>query len=266
MTGKKLNDEQTTGQKQWDAARYDGGHSFVWKYGASVIELLAPRAEERILDLGCGTGHLTAEIAARGARVIGIDRSPDMIEQARKLYPDLRFEIADAVDFNFDEPFDAVFSNAVIHWIRDQDALLSNVYRALKPAGRFVAEMGGKGNLRAIKGALHGAIQSAGFSAGEEASFRFFASVGEYATLLERHGFTVTQTFYFERPTALEGGEAGLRDWLEVFADNELNPVPIEKRGDVIREIEGRLRAELYRDKTWYADYRRLRIAATKQD
>jgi trans-aconitate methyltransferase len=236
----------------------------VWKYGASVIELLAPRAGERILDLGCGTGHLTAEIAARGAEVVGIDRSRDMIEQARKLYPDLRFEIADATGFQFDEPFDAVFSNAVIHWIRDQDALLSSVRRALKPAGRFVAEMGGKGNLRAIKNALHGAIQSAGFAVCEEATFRFFASIGEYAGLLERNGFIVTQAFYFERPTALEGGEEGLRNWIEVFADNVLDAVPVEKRGEIVNRVEDELRPQLYRDGVWHADYRRLRIVAIK--
>jgi trans-aconitate methyltransferase len=266
MTGDKPNTEQTTTEKQWDAARYDGGHSFVWKYGANVIELLAPREGERILDLGCGTGHLTAEIAARGAEVIGIDKSLDMIEQARKLYPDLRFEIGDAISFHFDEPFDAVFSNAVIHWIRDQDALLSCVRRALKLAGRFVAEMGGKGNLRAIKHALHGAIQAAGYNVREESAFRFFASIGEYASLLERHGFTVTQAFYFERPTALEGGEEGLRNWIEVFADNELSAVPVEERGGIIHRVEDELRSELYRDGVWYADYRRLRIVAIKQD
>jgi trans-aconitate 2-methyltransferase len=266
MTGNKLDNEQAAGEKHWDAARYDGAHSFVWKYGASVIELLAPRSGERILDLGCGTGHLTAEIKRSGARVIGVDRSTDMIEQARRLYPDLRFEIADATDFHFDKPFDAVFSNAVIHWIKDQDALLSNIYRALKPAGRFVAEMGGKGNLRAIKNALHSAIQSAGYSVREESAFRFFASIGEYASLLERHGFTVTQAFYFERPTELEGGEAGLSNWIEVFADNELSVVPVEERGEVIKRIEDELRAALYRDGVWHADYRRLRIVAVKQD
>jgi trans-aconitate methyltransferase len=264
MESDRRDSEQSPAEKQWDASRYDGGHSFVWKYGAGVIDLLAPREGERILDLGCGTGHLTREIAARGAEVIGIDRSPDMIAQAKRLYPDLRFEITDATDFQFAEPFEAVFSNAVIHWIRDQDALLASIHRALKPGGRFVAEMGGKGNLRAIKRALHRAIESAGHTVPEKASFRYFATIGEYAGLLERHGFTVAQAFYFERPTALEGGEEGLRNWIEVFADNEMSATPTDERAQIIRRIEDDLRPELYREGVWFADYRRLRIFAIK--
>ena len=253
-----------TSEKQWDAARYDGGHSFVWKYGAGLVDLLAPREGERILDIGCGTGHLAAEIASRGAEVIGVDKSPDMIEQARRLYPDLRFELVDATGFQFDEPFDAVFSNATIHWIKDQDALTSRITDALKQGGRFVAEFGGKGNLRAIKAALARSLEDAGHGVYSEVSFRYFPTVGEYASLLERHGLTVTQAFYFERPTPLEGGEQGLRNWLEVFADNALDRAPEEARAAIVREVEDRLRAKLYRDGVWYADYRRLRVVAVK--
>src|SRR4051794_11062207 len=115
-------DNRASAEKQWDASRYDDGCSFVWKHGAEVIELLAPADGERILDLGCGTGHLTAQIAACGAEVIGIDRSPEMIATARRNYPHLRFEVADAESFRFDAPFDAVFSNAAIHWMKDQQA------------------------------------------------------------------------------------------------------------------------------------------------
>src|ERR1700742_1027206 len=117
-----------TAEKKWDASRYEGGYSFVWKHGADVIEWLAPQAGERILDLGCGTGHLTAQIAARGAEVVGIDRSPEMIATARRHYPNLQFEIADGESFRFDEPFDAVFSNAAIHWMSDQQAVASSIY------------------------------------------------------------------------------------------------------------------------------------------
>jgi trans-aconitate methyltransferase len=253
-----------TSEKQWDAARYDSGHSFVWKYGANVIELLAPQANERILDIGCGTGHLTNEIASRGAGVIGIDKSPDMIEQARRLYPDIQFELIDATAFHFDEPFDAVFSNATIHWIKDQDTLTSRIHGALKPGGRFVAEFGGKGNLRSIKAALTRAIEGVGGGISSEVSFRFFPTIGEYATLLEKHGFTVTQAFHFERPTPLEGGQEGLRNWLEVFADNALDRAPADRRAEIISDVENQLRTELYREGVWFADYRRLRVVAVK--
>src|SRR5206468_2153174 len=127
---------------------YDDKHSFVWKYGKEVLDLLAPREGERILDVGCGTAHLTNQIASRGARVVGLDKSSAMIERARALYPELQLEVADATDFHFDEPFDAVFSNAAIHWMKDQDAVARAVFNALKPGGRFVAEFGGKGNIK----------------------------------------------------------------------------------------------------------------------
>src|SRR4051812_20707877 len=103
-------------RREWDAGLYDDKHSFVWKHGAALVELLAPRPGERVLDLGCGTGHLAAQIAAAGAEVVGIDRAATMVEQARRAYPDLRFEVGEATDFSFDAPFDAVFSNAVLHW------------------------------------------------------------------------------------------------------------------------------------------------------
>src|SRR5918911_3883650 len=113
--------------KRWDASRYDAGYSFVWKHGAGVIELLAPLAGEHILDVGCGTGHLTAQIAASGAQVVGIDRSDEMIATARRNYPALRFEVADAERFRFPEVFDAVFSNAAIHWMKDQRGVASAI-------------------------------------------------------------------------------------------------------------------------------------------
>ncbi|HXG92495.1 MAG TPA: methyltransferase domain-containing protein [Blastocatellia bacterium] len=256
---------QSTSEKQWDAARYDGGHSFVWKYGAGVIEFLAPREGEQILDIGCGTGHLTAEIARRGARVVGIDISPAMLEQARKSYPDLQFELMNATNFRFDESFDAIFSNAAIHWIKDQDSLTESISRALKAGGRFVAEFGGKGNLRAVKAALHRAIEAAGYTVSEEAAFRYYPSVGEYATLLEHHRLSVRKAYHFERPTALEGGDDGLRNWLEVFADNEMSAVPASERDGIIRAVKDELRPTLFRDGKWFIDYRRLRVVAVKE-
>ena len=126
----------------WDSTLYDAKHSFVWKHGASLLELLAPKPGERILDLGCGTGHLTAEIAKAGALVVGLDSSPTMIETARSAYPQLTFVEADARNFTLDAPCDAVFSNAALHWIHDADAVARSVHQALKPGGRFVAELG----------------------------------------------------------------------------------------------------------------------------
>jgi len=250
---------------RWDPALYDGKHSFVWKYGADVVELLSPRAGERVLDLGCGTGHLTNLIASTGAEAVGIDNSSDMIEQARELYPGLRFEIGDGENFHFDDPFDAVFSNAAIHWMKDQGQVASCIYRALRPGGRFVAEFGGKGNLRKIHRTLYQSITSRGLSAEQTIDeWKYYPSIGEYASLLERQGFRVARAEHFDRPTPLEGGVEGLRNWMQVFANNFLNALPEDAREDCIREVEERLRPELFRDGTWHADYRRIRVRALK--
>src|SRR5690242_11899204 len=132
---------------RWDSALYDDRHSFVWKGGAELIDLLNPTSGQRILDLGCGTGHLTAQIAKRGARVTGLDSSPSMIAQARQNYPRLKFVLSDARSLEFREEFEAVFSNAVLHWILDAEAVVAGVARALTPGGRFVLEFGGKKNI-----------------------------------------------------------------------------------------------------------------------
>ena len=131
-------------EKQWDPALYDGKHSFVWKYGAELMELLAPQRGERVLDLGCGTGHLTQQMTLTGAEVIGLDVSPAMIEQARRNYPHIEFVQADAAAFEFAQPFDAVFSNAALHWMTQPEAVVECVARALQPGGRFSAQFCGQ--------------------------------------------------------------------------------------------------------------------------
>jgi trans-aconitate 2-methyltransferase len=259
------NSAESASEKSWNASAYDSGHSFVWKYGEEVLELLAPRPGERVLDLGCGTGHLTNQIAARGALAVGLDKSPEMIERARTLYPKLRFEIGDATGFEFSEPFDAVFSNAAIHWMKDQDAVAVSILRVLRIGGRFVAEFGGKGNIRKLRTALHNALEAGRYMWNREAARRYYPSVGEYATLLESHRFRVTYAAHIDRPTELEGGESGLRKWLEVFADNELRSVPEPERGELIHRVERELRPELFRDGSWFADYKRLRVVAVKE-
>ena len=143
----------------WDAKLYDDKHSFVWKHGASLVELLSPKPGESVLDLGCGTGHLTAQIAEAVASVLGIDSSPQMIDEARRIFPDVRFEVQDARSLPYTEQFDAVFSNAALHWIKEAEQVVQGVSRALKPGGRFVAEFGGKGNVQAILAAVRGLQQ-----------------------------------------------------------------------------------------------------------
>jgi SAM-dependent methyltransferase len=258
-----MDNREPHADKQWDACLYDSKHSFVWKYGEGLIEILAPQPGERILDLGCGTAHLTSRIAEAGAEVVGVDLSADMVEQARRNYPGLRFEVADGNDLGFDAEFDAVFSNAAIHWMKDPAGVAASISRALVPGGRFVAEFGHKGNLKAIHSAIHGAARDAGCDI--KPAFKYYPTVGEYATLLERHGFTVTYAAYYERPTPLEGGERGLRNWMEMFASNMLDAIPAEKRSSVVSNAEDQLRPRLYRDGVWSADYKRIRVRAIKE-
>jgi len=182
----------------WNPKLYDDRHAFVWRHGAALIDLLAPRPGDVVLDLGCGTGHLTAKIAEAGATVLGVDSSAEMIAEARRAYPALAFEVGDARHLTFDGSFDAVFSNAVLHWVTEPDLAVAGIARALKPGGRFVAEFGGRGNVRAIMTALHSAAEEVGGEAVE--SPWYYPSVGEYTAVLERHGLEVTFAPLFDRP------------------------------------------------------------------
>jgi trans-aconitate 2-methyltransferase len=247
-------------EKRWDAHQYDAKHSYVWEHGAALLDLLRPQPGQRVLDLGCGTGHLTAQLAAAGAEVLGIDRSAEMIAQARRNHPQLRFQVADARDFSFPAPFDAVLSNAVLHWIRPPEQVVGCVRRALKPGGRFVAEFGGRGNVRAVLAALEEAARRVGCP--PFVNSWYFPSVGEYASLLEAGGLEVTFASLFDRPTRLEG-EFGLRHWVEMFAGDFLKGVAKGQREELFRQIEEEARPALYREGTWFADYRRLRVVAT---
>ncbi len=247
---------------KWNATLYQDKHAFVWQYGESLIELLNPQPGERILDLGCGTGQLTAKIAQLGAEVVGVDASEAMIDRAKANYPNLDFRVANAQDFKVDRPFDAVFSNAVLHWVREPDAAIACIRDALKIGGRFVAEFGGNGNIKTIYTALTQALIEMGFVESEEQVRAlnpwYFPSVSDYTTRLERQGFEVSYAALFDRPSALEG-ESGLANWLEMFADRFFTGLSQQQRSTVIQSVENRLRSILYRDGTWFADYRRIR-------
>ncbi len=244
----------------WDSSLYDDRHAFVWKTSADLIDLLAPQPGERILDLGCGTGHLTAQLAARGVEVTGLDSSLSMIAQARQNYPKVKFTVADARDFRFPEPFDAVMSNAALHWIAEAGLVATSIAAALKPGGRLVLEMGVLGNIAIILEALEGVLSQAGHKLTNP---WYFPSAAEYATVLEQAGFEIRSVATFERWHRLEHPERGMREWLEMFAGTWFAEVPLEERESLVREIEIRLRPKLYCDRAWWADYKRLRVIAS---
>jgi trans-aconitate 2-methyltransferase len=249
----------------WNPALYETRHSFVWKYGEDLLSLLSPQHGERILDLGCGTGQLTARIAASGAEVVGIDSAPEMIAQARANYPEIRFEVADAADFHLPERFHAVFSNAALHWMREPEPVIACIWNALRPGGRFIAELGGKGNINRILNGLYGALRAAGHPDPDALNPWYFPSIGAYASLLEQQGFSVTFAALFDRPTALEGPN-GMRDWIEMFGSRFLADLSPATREGIIQDVEIRLRPELHGAQGWSADYRRLRIVAARPE
>ncbi|MGH9435881.1 MAG: class I SAM-dependent methyltransferase [Terriglobia bacterium] len=249
---------------KWNAGLYDSKHTFVWRMGAGVLEMLKPMPGERILDIGCGTGHLTAQIDAAGAHVLGIDSSAAMIEAARKNFPRLKFEVMDARNFRFDKPFDAVFSNAALHWITQPERVAECVSNALKPGGRFVAEFGGKGNVQKLVEAFCASLNAVGAHSHEDPNPWYFPGIAEYSALIEKCGLEVTRAALIDRPTPLEDGESGLRVWIRMFAGSFYSAVTPGREDDFIENTENLLRPVLFRDGTWYLDCRRLRIEATK--
>lgn len=245
----------------WNTALYDQNHAFVFQMAQGVLELLHPQAGERILDLGSGTGHLTQQIADAGASVIGLDSSPEMVSAAGGAYPNLEFVLGDAARFAFDQPFDAVFSNATLHWVSQAEAAVACIAAALKPGGRFVAEFGGKDNVQRIADATQHAIRSL---TGQDAPHLwYFPSIGEYAGLLETHGFEVRSAWLFARLTPLEG-EDGMRNWISMFGGGLLGGIDEQHKPAVLDMAEHTLRATNYIDGKWMADYRRIRIEAYK--
>jgi trans-aconitate methyltransferase len=241
----------------WDRNTYLEHAAYVPSLGAAVLELLDPQPGERILDVGCGEGTLTGQIVARGATVVGVDSSPDMADAARVRGLNVRVENAEAL--TFDAEFDAVFSNAALHWIRDQDAALSGIARALRPGGRFVAEFGGHGNIAAIEVAMRAVLARRGLP---ERHNRYYPTDDEYRARLESHGFTVEDIALIPRPTPLA---TGIRGWLEIFERATLDRVG-DAASAVLDEVEELLRPSLCdRQGRWTADYVRIRFHATRQ-
>lgn len=248
----------------WNAATYTQNHAFVFHYGAGVVELLAPQAGESILDLGCGTGELTERIAQAGTNVVGLDASPEMVALARQQFPALDFRLADATTFDFPERFDAVFSNAALHWVPDATAVARRICQHLRPGGRFVAELGGQGNVGEIIAATLHQLRRHGHPRPQGADWWYFPSVGEYAAVLEAQGLRVQLALHFDRPTPLADPETGLRDWLGQFGNLFFAGLSAAERAAVLADVEADLRPLLWHDGRWVADYRRLRVVAER--
>lgn len=243
----------------WRADSYVANAAFVADLGAPVLDLLAPLPGERILDLGCGDGRPTEKIAAAGARVVGTDAAPDLLKAARQRGLDV--VLADGQALPFAPVFDAVFSNAALHWMKKPAAVIEGVGRALHSGGRFVGEFGGHGNVAAIVTALTAVLRRHDIDAATRNPW-YFPTAEEYARLLEEGGFRVEQIALIPRPTPLP---TGIEGWLATFAESFLVGVSATGRtrmiADIIELISWSLRDAAGR---WTADYVRLRFAATK--
>jgi SAM-dependent methyltransferase len=239
----------------WDSTAYDENARFVTDLGAPVLDLLDPRPGERVLDLGCGDGPLTLELMARGADVVGVDGSEEMVRAARDRGVDAH--VMDGHSLVFDGEFDAVFSNAALHWMQRPDDVIAGVARALRPGGRFVAEMGGHGCVAAVLTAALAVLDRRGVD-GYALIPWYFPTPDDYGARLERHGFEVTDMLHFPRPTPIPGDISG---WLHTFARRFL--APVDDPEIAIREIADLLRPSLC-DETgrWTVDYVRLRFSA----
>ena len=243
----------------WDTAAYAATGRFVADLAGGVVELLAPQPGEAILDLGCGDGALTEKIAATGAIVTGADASAAMVAAARARGLTVVEVNADAM--RFDGEFDAVFSNAALHWMPDAEAVIAAVLRSLKPGGRFVAEMGGMGNIAAIRVALAAVLARYGINA-EKVAASFYPSPAHYRRLLEAGGFSARTIELIPRPTPLP---AGMEAWLNTFRNGVLNLLGAEDRARAMAETVELLRPALCdADGDWTADYVRLRFAAVR--
>ena len=248
----------------WDANLYDHNHSFVNQMAFDLVTLLNPKTGEHILDLGCGTGSLTQKIAESGANVFGIDASAAMIAKARKNFPALSFDVIDALTMHFDQEFDAVFSNAVLHWIRPPQRAIERMYHSLKTGGRLVLEMGGKGNVSTILTAAIDVGHQIGIDLALVIDINYFPSIGQYATLLEQAGFCVQAAILFDRPTPLADGHVGLLNWIKMFRPGVVELVPEGHLDEFATLLQTSCRTKLLKAGIWYADYRRLRITALK--
>jgi trans-aconitate methyltransferase len=244
--------------QRWDPETYARNARFVAELGQPALDLLAPQPGERILDLGCGDGALTEKLVALGCQVVGVDASPEQIAAARARGLDAR--VMDGESLEFKAEFDAVFSNAALHWMKGADAVIAGVHRALKPGGRFVGEMGGAGNIARIVSALTAALERRGLAPDLP---WYFPSAEEYRAKLEAGGFELREIALFPRPTPQPGDIAR---WLETFAGATLARFKKKERAAFVAELRGALRGHLQQpDGSWIVDYVRLRFAAVKR-
>ena len=245
--------EAAVSTSKWNAGDYATVGAFVARLGEAALDLLDPQPGERILDVGCGEGALTHKIVERGARVLGIDNSAEMVAAAKARGLDAT--LLSAADMTFDSEFDAVFSNAALHWMLDKRRVAAAIFRAVKPGGRFAGEMGGEGNIRRLSELVDEEMIIRGYVPPVEAS-NWYPPVEEFASVYEPAGFTGIDARLIERPTPLDHG---IGAWVTTFRKGWFDraEVPEEERAEIAEAVAERFGSNV-------ADYVRLRFVMRK--
>ncbi|MGN1202756.1 MAG: class I SAM-dependent methyltransferase [Eubacterium sp.] len=244
----------------WNSDNYTDNFQFVYKYGEDLIDFLTVPKGSFVVDLGCGNGALTQKLQEKGFQTLGIDASASMLEKASETYPMLDFRLDDACNFKLKEKADAIFSNAVFHWIDNHNKLVKNISDNLKAGGELVFEFGGKGNGDTVHNALEKAFKNNGLEYKNKSNFR---SIGEFAPILEKYGFKVEYAVLFDRPTE-QIGENGLENWINMFIGSAFEGIDEAIKEKIITQTVGICKPKLYINGKWYVDYVRIRMKAIK--
>lgn len=252
-------------QIKWNPILYNDKHSFVYNYGESLITLLEPKAYQRILDLGCGSGQLTKKIDELSLETIGIDKSIDMIKDAKSKFPNIRFEVMDASNFQFDNKFDSIFSNATLHWVLNYKSAIKCMYQNLNESGKIVIEFGGKGNVATIVNQLKKSLQARNYTKQSNLEPWYFPSIGQYTTELESQGFRVIYAKHYDRPTELADENSGIKDWLSMFGQSFFSEVSQTDIEEIKDEVQEKVKPKCLNNGKWLADYKRIRVIAIKE-
>ena len=242
----------------WNANKYNKHADFVSKLATPVVELLNPQKDEKILDLGCGDGTLAFDMQKFGSKVIAVDLSKDMVEKTKE--KGIEAYVISATQLNFTDKFDAVFSNAVLHWIKEPKAAIDKIFNSLKDDGRFIAEFGGYGNIKYLTDAMQKVFDNHK----EYGIFNnpwYFPKVEDYKKLLKDSGFKVEYIELIPRPTSIDD----ISNWLDIFANGIISHLSDSQQSDFKDEVREILKPKIYTKKDgWVADYVRLRLKATK--